>query len=158
MGKSAIRLYKESDVIREADTKYFEVYDDAIHFGESPDEPNNERVFGFVQIHYIKFKLSTGDLRGDETFWVVASFFSAINFDEYKSECRIFESRIRAEDEMGRIAIRLYKESGAIQKADRKYFDVYDDEIFFGEKSDECAISKEFGFVYIRPVKLRFNI
>ncbi|CAH1757801.1 2699_t:CDS:2 [Entrophospora sp. SA101] len=63
MKKEAMSLYKDSEIIQEADNKYFERSSREIHFGESRDESDYRREFGFCKIDPVKLE---GEESGDD--------------------------------------------------------------------------------------------
>jgi hypothetical protein len=63
MKREAWRLYKNSGIIQENRTKYFDEYPTEIHFGESPDSPDYRREFGFCKIESTKLEYEES---GDE--------------------------------------------------------------------------------------------
>nr|CAG8640988.1 12782_t:CDS:2 [Entrophospora candida] len=63
MKKEAMSLYKDSEIIQEADDKYFERSSREIHFGESRDESDYRREFGFCKIDPVKLE---GEESGDD--------------------------------------------------------------------------------------------
>ncbi|POG74977.1 hypothetical protein GLOIN_2v1571589 [Rhizophagus irregularis DAOM 181602=DAOM 197198] len=52
----ARRLYKNSDIIQEAEDKYYREYEAEIHFGESEDESDYRREFGYCKIKSAKLE------------------------------------------------------------------------------------------------------
>ncbi|PKY52570.1 hypothetical protein RhiirA4_408431 [Rhizophagus irregularis] len=56
MRREARRLYKNSDIIQEAEDKYYREYETEIHFGESEDGPDYRREFGYCEIKSTKLE------------------------------------------------------------------------------------------------------
>ncbi|CAG8446511.1 9592_t:CDS:2 [Ambispora gerdemannii] len=56
MQREARRLYKNSDLIQESRSKYFEESSMEIHFGERPNSDDYRREFGFCKIEPTKLE------------------------------------------------------------------------------------------------------
>ncbi|CAB5314248.1 hypothetical protein RhiirA5_464830 [Rhizophagus irregularis] len=66
----ARRLYKNSDIIQEAEDKYYREYEAEIHFGESEDESDYRREFVYCKIKSAKLEEKES---GDLSIWFLFS-------------------------------------------------------------------------------------
>lgn len=89
--------------------------------------------------------------------YVITSIFSGYKEELHDSNINtyVFNNYDKAKNYMIKIAEELYNNSDIIQEADDKYFEIYEDCIYFGENTDYgIGYRSEWGLVKLEKVTI----